>query len=359
MQLLVLPGDGVGPEIIAAIEPILKWVELSVADLEIKSGTAGYSSYLLNGSTLTEDTLSEALRSDAVLFGSEDTEAFEGIPPDQRPGSGLLKLRQQMGVFANIRPCRVLPALSLQSPLRHEIVAGVDLVIVRELLGGLYFGRPRGIELLQDGRRRAVDSLVYHSDEIERIARAAFELARTRRHRLCSVDKANVLASGSLWREVVTTLGSREYSDVELSHMYVDNCAMQLVRAPKQFDVIVTENTFGDILSDCAAMISGSIGMLPSASLAAEVITGSRRGLYEAIHGSAPDIAGKDLANPIATVLSLAMALKHSLNAADQSSQLELAVEAVLNQGWRTRDLGEGRLVGTREMAHLIADRLN
>lgn len=356
-HLLLLPGDGVGPEIFAAMKPVLNWLH-SRMDLEICEGLSGYTAHQAQGTTLPSESLAMALSCDALLFGAEDTEAFSSMHPAERPPSGLLQLRQKMGVFANLRPVRIAPALINQSPLKSEVVNGADLLIVRELLGGLYFGTPRGIETLADGRRRAVDSLVYSSDEIERVARVAFELARGRRNKLCSVDKGNVLASGALWRDIVSAMGRTEYSDVELSHMYVDNCAMQLVRRPTQFDVIVTENTFGDILSDCAAMISGSIGMLPSASLSAPDPAGRRKGLYEAIHGSAPDIAGRNLANPVATILSLAMALEYSLGAPGLSAQLTGAVDEALETGIRTRDLGGDGGVGTREMAQAIADRL-
>lgn len=356
-RLLLLPGDGVGPEIFAALAPVIDWVRTH-AGLDVQQALSGYSAWLAEGKTLPDTVLAQAMQADAVLFGAEDNEAFSTLPPADRPPSGLLALRQNMAVFANIRPVRIAPGLVSRSPLKPEVVEGADLIIVRELLGGLYFGQPRGVETLADGRRRGVDSLVYHSDEIERVARAAFDLARTRSGRLCSVDKGNVLMSGALWRDVVSAVGRDEYPDVELSHMYVDNCAMQLVRLPTQFDVIVTENTFGDILSDCAAMISGSIGMLPSASLSAPDATGRRRGLYEPIHGSAPDIAGKNLANPIGTALSLALALEHSLGAPAMSQRLFKAVDAVLDAGQRTRDLGGDGSVGTREMAQAIAQRL-
>lgn len=356
-QLLIMPGDGVGPEIFTALKPIVAWLQSSM-ELDVKEAVSGYNAYLAHGTTLPRDTLSLALESDAVLFGAEDNEAFSTLHPSERPPSALLELRQALGVFANLRPVWITPSLVNRSPLKPEVISGADFVVVRELLGGLYFGKPRGVETLPDGRRRGVDSLVYFSDEIERVARVAFELARGRRNKLCSVDKGNVLATGALWRDVVSSMGRSEYPDVELSHMYVDNCAMQLVRQPTQFDVIVTENTFGDILSDCAAMIPGSIGMLPSASLANQDEFGRRRGLYEPIHGSAPDIAGKNLANPIGTVLSLAMALEHSLGVPELAKRLARAVEEVLAAGTRTRDLGGDGTSGTREMAQAIAERL-
>ncbi len=356
-RLLLLPGDGVGPEIFAALEPVIAWVKSSMK-LEVSQAQCGYGAWLAEKETLPRRVLAQALASDAVLFGAEDNEAFSALPPSQRPASALLELRQKMGVFANLRPIRIARALVNGSPIKPEVVEGCDLVIVRELLGGLYFGTPRGVETLADGRRRGIDSLVYFSDEIERVARAAFDLARTRRSKVCSVDKGNVLATGALWRDVVAALGRTEYPDIELSHMYVDNCAMQLVRLPTQFDVIVTENTFGDILSDCAAMISGSLGMLPSASLSAPDSSGRRRGLYEPVHGSAPDIAGKNVANPIGTASSLALALEHSLHAPELASRLNAAIDDALDAGLRTRDIGGDGSTGTREMARAIANRL-
>ena len=354
--LLLLPGDGIGPEIQEAMEPIFAWLTSRRADIAVRRRLVGHQAFTAEGATISDETLVHVGCSEAVLFGAESTEEYLSLPHEARPAPALLRLRAAVGGFANVRPVRVYPPLVHLSPLKAEIVSEVDFVIVRELLGGLYFGEPRSIKPAGDGgRRRALDSLVYTSDEIERVAVAAFDLAATRAGRLCSVDKANVLATGALWREVVTDVG-RRYPQVRLSHMYVDNCAMQLVRAPGQFDVIVTENMFGDILSDCAAVIGGSIGMLASASLGRTGADGRAPGLYEAISGSAPDIAGQDVANPIGTVLSLAMALEHSLGAPDEAAAVENAVAAAIEAGARTRDLGGD--LGTRAMVSLIAEHL-
>ncbi|NEC85069.1 3-isopropylmalate dehydrogenase [Streptomyces sp. SID12501] len=353
--LLLLPGDGIGPEIFGAMEPIFAWLaERTDPRIEIRERPAGYRAFAAEGATISDETLALAAASSAVLFGAESTEEYARLPRADRPEPCVLKLRKGLGGYANLRPVATYPALEEFSPLKREVVRDVDMVIVRELLGGLYFGRPQGIETIGD-RRRAVDSLVYTSDEIERIALVAFELARSRRSRLCSVDKANVLATGSLWRDVVTSLG-RQYPDVELTHMYVDNCAMQLVRRPGQFDVILTENTFGDILSDSAAMVVGSIGMLASATLAGPPADGSAPGLYESVSGTAPDIAGQGIANPVGTVLSLALALRYSLASPTLASELEKAVETALGAGARTRDIGGD--LGTADMVRAIAANL-
>jgi 3-isopropylmalate dehydrogenase len=274
-----------------------------------------------------------------VLLGAVGGPKWDSLPFEQKPERGLLRLRKDMELFANLRPALVFDALAEASSLKPDLVRGLDLMIVRELTGGVYFGQPRGIETLPDGTRRGVNTQVYTTAEIHRVARVALELARRRRNKLCSVEKANVMESGVLWREEVTKLHAAEYRDVELSHMYADNCAMQLVRLPKQFDVIVTDNLFGDLLSDCAAMLTGSLGMLPSASLGSPDAAGRRRALYEPVHGSAPDIAGKDLANPLATLLSLAMMLRYSFDLPDDAQLIERAVEAVLAQGIRTGDI--------------------
>lgn len=355
-KLLLLPGDGIGPEIFSAMAPIFAWLKDQEAlALQIDQRAAGYSAYASDGDTISAETLHAAAEADATLFGSESTEEYMHLPKTERPEPCLLRLRHAVGCYANLRPVKMHPALEVNSSLRPEVVRDVDMVIVRELLGGLYFGRPSGIETVENGRRRAVDTMVYHEDEIERILVVAFELARTRRKRVCSVDKANVLATSSLWRDLAATVAAR-YPDVETSNMYVDNAAMQLVRQPGQFDVIVTENTFGDILSDCAAMVGGSIGMMASASLGAPRSGGRSSGLYEPISGSAPDIAGRNFANPVGTVLSLALALRHSLEAPSQAEAIEAAVDAALTGGARTRDIG-GTL-GTREMVQAIGDEL-
>lgn len=354
--LLLLPGDGIGPEIFAAMAPLFAWLERQ-DDLPLSMTTrlAGHSAWAAEGATISAETLALAKASDAVLFGSESSEEFMHLPKQDRPAPALLHLRKTLGGYANLRPIKVHPALAAASTLKPEVIAGVDMVVVRELLGGIYFGEPRLLEDLPYGSRRALDSMVYTSGEIERIARVGFDLARRRRGKLCSVDKANVLATSSLWRDVVSAMAG-DYPDVELSHMYVDNAAMQLVRRPAQFDVILTENMFGDILSDCAAMLGGSIGMLPSASLGEPRGDGSTPGFYEPISGSAPDIAGKDLANPVGTVLSLAMALRHSLGAPHLAGRLEAAVDAAVSAGALTADLG-GNL-GTGAMVEAIMGHL-
>jgi 3-isopropylmalate dehydrogenase len=354
--MLLLPGDGIGPEIFAAMEPLFAWLgRQDGLSLTMTTRLAGYSAWAAEGTTISAETLALAKTADAVLFGAESSEEFMDLPKQDRPAPALFHLRKSLGGFANLRPIKVHPALVTASPLKPKVIAGVDMLVVRELLSGIYFGEPRVLETLPDGSRRALDSMVYTSGEIERIARVGFDMARQRRGKLCSVDKANVLATSSLWRDVVSAIG-KAYPDVELSHMYVDNAAMQLVRRPAQFDVILTENMFGDILSDCAAMLGGSIGMLPSASLGEPRADGSTLGFYEPISGTAPDIAGKDLANPVGTVLSLAMALRHSLGAPQLAQQLETAVDAAISAGALTADLG-GTL-GTKAMAGAIAEHL-
>jgi 3-isopropylmalate dehydrogenase len=314
-------------------------------------GGAGYEAA---GDPLPEATLALCRKADAILFGAIGGPQYDTLPRDKRPERGLLRLRKELGLFANLRPAQVFPELAQASSLKPELVAGLDVLIVRELTGDIYFGEPRGISTLAGGEREGVNTMRYRESEIRRIARVAFEAARRRGKRLCSVDKANVLETTELWKQVVTDMG-RDYPDVQLSHMYVDNCAMQLVRAPKQFDVIVTGNMFGDILSDEASMLTGSIGMLPSASL-----DQNNKGLYEPIHGSAPDIAGKGLANPLATILSAAMMLRYSLARPSEAERIEKAVRKVLGQGLRTADIyTEGcRKVGTQDMGDAVVAAL-
>src|SRR5216684_7885419 len=299
-KILVLPGDGIGPEIMREVMRIVELFDRRhIASFEVSEGLVGGAAYDASGTPLTDETLARAQASDAVLFGSVGGPKWESLPFELQPERGLLKLRKEMDLFANLRPAVVFDALADASSLKRELVVDLDLMIVRELTGGIYFGEPRGVETLADGTRRGINTEVYSEAEIERVVRAGFDLARKRQRRLAEVDKANVMESGVLWREVARRVQA-DYPDVELSFMYADNCAMQLVRNPKQFDVIVTSNLFGDILSDCAAMLTGSLGMLPSASLGALDAVGRRKALYEPIHGSAPDIAGKNLANPLA-----------------------------------------------------------
>src|SRR5580700_4917490 len=317
-KILVLPGDGIGPEIMREVMRIIEFFDRRrIASFEVGEGLVGGAAYEASGVPLTDATLAEALASDAVLFGSVGGPKWESLPFELQPERGLLRLRKEMDLFANLRPAVVFEALADASALKRDLVAGLDLMIVRELTGGICFGEPRGVETLPDGSRRGINTEVYTEAEIERVVRAAFDLAKKRDRRVCEVDKANVMESGGLWREVAQRVRNADYPDVELSFMYADNCAMQLVRNPKQFDVIVTSNLFGDLLSDCAAMLTGSLGMLPSASLGAPDRDGRRKALYEPVHGSAPDIAGRDIANPLACILSFAMMLRYSFDLAE------------------------------------------
>jgi 3-isopropylmalate dehydrogenase len=347
--LLLLPGDGIGPEVTAQAERVARRV---YPELVIETRLFGGCSYDEIGTPLSDDTLALAKASDAVLMGAVGGPQWAGVPRASRPEAGLLALRSAMGVFANLRPALCFAALADASTLKRDVVEGLDLMIVRELTGGVYFGQPRGVETLSDGQRRGVDTQVYTTLEIERVSRVAFELAQGRRNKVTSCEKSNVMETGQLWREVVTALHRREYPDVTLEHMLADNAAMQLVKNPRQFDVIVTDNLFGDILSDEAAQLTGSLGMLPSAAIGAP----GTPGLYEPIHGSAPDIAGQGFANPLAAILSFGMALQWSLGLPDLARRLTHAVDAALAAGARTRDLG-GTL-GTAEMADAVLAQL-
>jgi 3-isopropylmalate dehydrogenase len=333
MSLLLLPGDGIGPEVTAQVRRV---AEVLTPALKIEERSFGGASYDAHGTPLTDEALALAKSSRAVLMGAVGGPRWVGAPRHLRPEAGLLALRTGMGVFANLRPALCFSALADASTLKREVIEGLDIMIVRELTGGVYFGQPRGIETLPDGQKRGVDTQVYTTSEIERVSRVAFELARGRRNTVTSCEKSNVMESGLLWRDVVTALHARQYSDVKLEHMLADNAAMQLVKNPRQFDVILTDNLFGDILSDEAAQLTGSLGMLPSAAIG---VAGAP-GLYEPIHGSAPDIAGQGVANPLAAILSFAMALRWSLDRADLADRLTAAVEAALDRGARTRDLG-------------------
>jgi len=354
-KIAILAGDGIGPEIIAEAEKVLA-VLCSEYGLgaEIEHAPVGGAGYDAHGHPLPAATLELVRAANAILLGAVGGPRWEKLERALRPEQGLLGLRSALGLFANLRPAILYPQLAQASTLKPEIVSGLDIMIVRELTGGIYFGKPRGIRTRDDGQREGFNTLVYSESEIERIARVAFETARKRSQRLCSVDKANVLECSELWREVVVRT-AQEFTDVELSHMYVDNAAMQLVRAPKQFDVMVTSNMFGDILSDAAAMLTGSIGMLPSASL-----DSAGKGMYEPIHGSAPDIAGQGVANPLATILSLAMMLRYSLDQPALAGHIEQAVSRVLDDGLRTPDIASPgtRTVGTREMGDAVVAAL-
>ena len=358
-KILVLPGDGIGVEVAdQAIRVIEKLNQDFGLDAEFEKDLVGGASYDVNGEPLTAAVLEKAKQSDAILLGAVGGSKWDDVERSKRPEAGLLGLRKELELFANLRPALVFEALVSASTLKKEIVNNLDIVIVRELTGGVYFGQPRGIEDTANGKK-AVDTQVYYDYEIDRIARVAFDLARKRKNKVTSVEKANVMETGVLWRSVVKET-HKDFTDVQLENMLADNCAMQLVRNPKQFDVIVTDNLFGDLLSDCAAMLTGSLGMLPSASLGAE-IKGKRHGLFEPVHGSAPDIAGQDKANPIATILSLSMMLKYNLNKPELSQKVEDSVQAVLSEGFRTGDIyteDSQTLVSCSKMGDLIIERI-
>ena len=356
-HILLLPGDGIGPEVVAETVKIINWFsENGPVKFTTSEALLGGAAYDAVGTPFPQETVDAALKSDAVLLGAVGGPKWESLPIASRPEKGLLGIRKALGLFANLRPAQCFDALADASTLKHEVVAGLDIMIVRELTGGIYFGQPRGVENLPDGTRRGFNTEVYTSPEVHRIARVAFDLAVKRGGRLCSVDKANVLECTEMWREEVIKIGQAEYPKVELSHMYVDNAAMQLVRNPKQFDVMVTNNMFGDILSDVASMLTGSLGMLPSASLGAP----GTPGVYEPVHGSAPDIAGKGIANPLATILSFAMMLRYSFDLKTEADKLEAAVQTVLASGIRTADImQEGkRKVSTSEMGYAVLKAL-
>ena len=350
-KIALFAGDGIGPEIVAAARQVLDAVDRAARlDLECSEGLVGGAALDVCDDPLPAASLRLAMDADAIILGAVGGPRWDACPPAQRPEQGLLRLRKTLDLYANLRPARVFPQLLDASPLRPELVRGVDILVVRELTGDIYFGQPRGVERI-DGQRRGYNTMLYDEEEIRRIAHVAFRAAQGRRGRLCSVDKANVLETTRLWREVVNEV-AREYPDVQLSHMYVDNAAMQLIRAPAQFDVLLTGNMFGDILSDEASQLTGSIGMLPSASL------GEGRGMYEPIHGSAPDIAGQDKANPLATILSIAMLLRHSLDAEPWARRVESAVQRVLDRGLRTADIAAPgtAVIGTAAMGAAVVE---
>ena len=339
-RVLILAGDGIGPEVMGQVERVMEWLSARRSiSFDVSSGLVGGACYEAHGTPLTDETMADALAADAVLFGAVGGPQWDNVARDVRPEMGILRLRKEMDLYANLRPALVFDPLVEASTLKDEVVRGLDLMIVRELTGGIYFGEPRGVDTLADGTRQGYDTEVYSSPEIERVSRVAFELARRRSNRVHSVEKANVMESGKFWRDEVTALHAADYADVALEHMYADNCAMQLVRRPKQFDVIVTSNLFGDLLSDCAAMLTGSLGMLPSASLGSQGEDGQRKALYEPVHGSAPDIAGQNLANPLAALLSFTMMLRYSFDAADDAELIEAAVQDTLASGLRTADI--------------------
>jgi len=354
-KIAVLPGDGIGIEIVAEAVKVLDYLNNDGLDIELVEAPVGGAGYDAAGKPLPDETLELVKSADAILLGAVGGPQYESLPRELRPERGLLGLRSELGLFANLRPAILYPQLADASSLKPEVVSGLDIMIVRELTGGIYFGEPRGIRVKDNGEREGFNTLVYSESEVDRIARVAFDIAMKRGKRLCSVDKANVLEVSELWREVVIKAGA-DYPEVELSHMYVDNAAMQLVKWPKQFDVMVTKNMFGDILSDAAAMLTGSIGMLPSASLDA-----NSKGMYEPIHGSAPDIAGKGVANPLATILSVAMMLRYSLDHASMADSIEQAVGRVLDKGLRTPDIMAAgcKEIGTVEMGEAVLNELS
>jgi 3-isopropylmalate dehydrogenase len=357
-NILVLPGDGIGTEVTAEAVRIIDWFNRHKStDFKIDYALIGGSAYDKTGSPLPSETLDKAKASDAILLGAVGGPKWEQLHISVRPEKGLLGIRKELGLFANLRPAIVFEELAHASTLKYEVVSGLDILIVRELTGDIYFGQPRGVETLPDGSRRGFNTLVYTTEEIERIIRVAFSLAKKRNGRVCSVDKANVLEATEFWREVAHDIHAKEFPELELTDMYVDNAAMQLVRNPKQFDVMVTTNMFGDILSDCAAMLTGSLGMLPSASLG----TPGTPALYEPVHGSAPDIAGQNKANPLATILSLSMMLRYSFALANEADLVDNAVKKVLKEGFRTCDIMQdgATLVGTSQMGDKIIEALD
>ena len=355
-QITVLPGDGIGPEVVSEGTEVLSQVAAIYGfQVQYEEGLVGGASIDATGQPLTDPVLKLAKESHAVLLGAMGGPKWDGLDYSVRPERALLALRRELGLFANLRPVKLFSALASASTLKREVVEGTDLLVVRELTGGIYFGEPKGVTKLPEGTERGVNTLVYTTPEIERIGRVAFEAARRRRNHVLSVDKANVLEVTELWRRVITQVHKEGgFADIQLDHMLVDNCAMQLIRNPKQFDVIVTTNMFGDILSDEAAMLTGSIGMLPSASI------GGKVGMYEPVHGSAPDIAGKDMANPLATILTVALMLRHSLDQGAAAERIEKAVGDVLDEGYRTADIQEEgcRLIGCKEMGRLVREKI-
>lgn len=360
--LVIIPGDGIGPEIIGQAARIVEWFDRHRGlGLDIKERQLGVNVYKKHGTLLQDETLETIAGADATLFGAIGGDGYDEIPRHIKTETGLLSVRQRLGMFANIRPVVAFDALADASPLKPEVVRGVNMIILRELNGGLYFGEPRGIEDIGDGERRGFNTMAYTTPEIRRVARVGFELAKERNGHVTSVDKANALDVGELWREEVSRIGSEEYPDIPLNHLYVDNAMLQVVRDPRQFDVVVTENTFGDIMSDCAAAIGGSLGMLPSASLSDPDADGKRQAFYEPIHGCAPDIAGQNVANPIGTILSFAMALRHSFERPEEAALLESAVGNALAAGVRTADIAADvpAAVSTTAMGDAILEQLD
>ena len=360
-KILLLPGDGIGQEVVAEVKKIIKWFNTKKSlDFDIDEDLVGGAAYDKHKNPITDEVFYKALESEAVILGAVGGPKYDNLEFSKRPERALLKLRKELKLFANLRPAICFKQLVDASSLKPEIVSGLDIMIVRELTGGIYFGEPRGIKLIENGERKGINTHSYTTNEIIRVARVAFELAKKRGKKVTSCEKSNVMEAGVLWREEVQSLKDKEFKDIELNHMLADNCAMQLLRNPKQFDVIVTDNLFGDILSDEASMLTGSLGLLPSASLGAKDKNGNIRSMYEPVHGSAPDIAGKGIANPIASILSFAMALKYSLNLDKEADILENAVQEVLDEGLRTKDIiSKGmKEVSTSQMGDAIISKL-
>ncbi len=360
-KILLLPGDGIGPEVMSEVKKIIEWFNNNKSlDFELDEDLVGGSSYDKYGTPITDEVFYKALESQAVILGAVGGPKWDNLDFSKKPERALLKLRKELKLFANLRPAICFKQLVNASSLKPEIVSGLDIMIVRELTGGIYFGEPRGIKPIDNGERKGINTHVYTSSEIARVARVAFDLAKKRSNKVTSCEKSNVMEAGQLWKEEVQAVHDKEYSEVELNHMLADNCAMQLLRNPKQFDVIVTDNLFGDMLSDEAGMLTGSLGLLPSASLGAKDKNGNMRSMYEPVHGSAPDIADKSIANPIATILSFAMALRYSLDLDKEADQLEEAVQDVLDEGLRTKDIVSKGMkeVSTSEMGAAIISKL-
>ncbi|MBR2124690.1 MAG: 3-isopropylmalate dehydrogenase [Acetobacter sp.] len=360
-KILILPGDGIGPEVVQQVTRLIEWLEQNrPISFHVTYDLVGGASLAEHGVPIRDEVIKKAWESDAVLFGSVGDPCWAHVGFDKRPEVAILALRHELGLFANLRPAKIFDALTDASTLKPEVIRGLDIMIVRESVGGIYFGDPRGIEVLPDGSKKGINTEIYTTSEIERVARVAFTLARKRCNRVCSVEKSNVMESGLLWKEVVTNIHQQEFPDVTLSHMLADNCAMQLVRNPCQFDVLVTGNLFGDLLSDLASMLTGSLGLLPSATLGETRSDGKCAALYEPIHGSAPDIAGKGIANPIGQILSFAMMLRYSLHREEEALLIESAVSHVLADGFRTADImSEGmKCVGTAAMGDAIISKL-
>ena len=360
-KLLLLPGDGIGPEVVREARKIIEWFNKNKSlDFKIEEGLIGGASYDKYKNPITDEVFYKALESEAVILGAVGGPKYDNLEFSKRPERALLKLRKELKLFANLRPAICFKQLVEASSLKPEIISGLDIMIVRELTGGIYFGEPRGIEPIENNERKGINTHTYTTSEIQRVARVAFDLAKKRKNKVTSCEKSNVMEAGILWREEVQSLKDKEYKKIELEHMLADNCAMQLLRNPKQFDVIVTDNLFGDILSDEAAMLTGSLGLLPSASLGARDKNGKTRSMYEPVHGSAPDIAGKNVANPIATILSLSMALRYSLDLDKEADQIDKAVQSVLDDGLRTKDILSKNMkqVSTSDMGDAIISKL-